>query len=299
MVNKVLERDRTDVLREIKSRYRPSFHENVSNSQLMEEFYRKAILVSGVVEKINKSKEPVMVVDIAGGRGRVVEILKELTHKEFNSVVVDRSREELGKDDWKLKVIVDMTHLPIADKKADVVFLLNSPSSVGVIKEHIVNTKPASRAEWEESKKVLVFLGFTSGAIDMVNVLEGVRILKNDGVFVEGMLYSKGGVNELKDILEGIQTTLKEKGINIGEVPLERDRFEIFELDAKVAKDWRKYGIEIGEPKFFVESYRKTGAKLDGWVGEVRKSLEYCLEQLSKTERFWKVIDEMEMSKKS
>jgi len=215
---------------------------------------------------------------------------------------LDGIKAELGKSDWKEKVILDMTHLPIADKKADVVWRLNPPSPIAGVKDYIVNLQPASHAEFKENRKVLVLLGFVSGAVDMLNVLEAVRVMKDDGVFVEGMPYREDSVNELTGILDGMRSALKKRGLDMGAAPLKQVKYEIFELDRRINEMWSKYGVELDlidhKPFFFVGSYSKNETKLDLWFNEAKKSLSSPLGQLSKIERFWEIIDDMGKSKK-
>lgn len=87
-----------DIIVEAQKVYPTSFHEKVSSSRQMEEFYKKAVELSGVVKLIESREDKVRVVDVAGGAGRIGETIKSLTNKEFEYVVVDISRKEMGGD---------------------------------------------------------------------------------------------------------------------------------------------------------------------------------------------------------
>jgi hypothetical protein len=233
-------------LRKMQSLYFTSFHETVSSSNLMDKFYERAILASGVIDLIEKSDKPITIVDVAGGRGRVGDILKKLLEergisKSFNYVVVDISQEELGKESGKHKIVGNITQVPLANKTADVVFLVNMPSPTAAIKIHMLKKTPGVNKGSGEDSKVYSLIDNASTAMFLLDVCEGVRVLKENGVMVGGTRYG------------GLRTDFG------GLAPLEADRFEVFRLDKGVKKLWKDYGLDVYGPEFFVETFIKKG----------------------------------------
>lgn len=300
-MEKVHEPTNEEVLGRIKSFCLTSFYENVASSPMMDRFYKVAIDLSKVMRRVETSEGPITIVDMGGGSGRIYDMMikdmKKGLKEKVNYIPVDISRGQLGIDGRKKRVVGDIMHLPLVDSSAHAVFLLNPPSSVGVIETYIERTKPASIAQMEENNRVHMFLQITSGEVDLLNVLEGARVLRDDGIFVEGMPFRKGQTNNVERILKGVRDSSMRNGVSIGPIPLEMKEHRIIELDPGVMSLWAKYGVDVDWEKFQIESYIKTGAKLDDWFKTVRKTLNFSLSGLSKTDRFWEIVEEMERAK--
>lgn len=289
-----------EVLGKIKSFCNASFYENVASSPMTDRFYKVAINLSKVLKRVENG-ESVTIVDTGGGGGKIYDMIakdvgKELL-KKVNYVSVDKSRVQLGTDKLKSRVVGDMMHLPLENSTAHAVFLLNPPSLTGVIEKYIARTKPASIMQIEEDNGVQVFLHITDGAFNMLNVLEGVRVMRDDGIMVGGLPFRKGELKDLETILKRTRNNLRRNGVNTGPIPIEIKESRIIELDWRVMSLWDKYGIDIDWPKFRLDSYVKTGAKLDDWFKNIGNTLNFGLGELAKTDRFWEIMDEMRKEK--
>jgi SAM-dependent methyltransferase len=299
---KLQEHSREEILGAIKNFRMDSFHEKVASKVSVEDFYVEAIRLSGIVDRINRSSKTLTLVDIGGGGGRIGEILDEyakkgIIKKEFNYVVVDLSRVELGKGNSESKLVGDMSNLHIRDSQADAVFLLNMPSTVGVITEYIKGLKPTDPVEAEKNKKVRALLEAANGNINFLNYLEAARILKEGGVLVWGRPTHEENRADLEEMFRRIQKGYRDKKIKIGGIPLRKIEKELVGLDKGVVNLWRYYGIDIDKPEFYLESARRTHEKVDTWMFYFNGSLGGFLNDLSEEERFWEIIDEMKKAK--
>jgi SAM-dependent methyltransferase len=302
MEKNLQESSNEEVLGKIKSFCNTSFYEKVASKVSVEDFYVEAIRLSGIVDKINRSSKTLTIVDIGGGGGRIGEILHEyakkgIIKKDFNYVVVDLSRVELGKGNSESKLVGDVTNLPIRDSQADVVFLLNMPSAVGVITRYIKDLKPTDPVEAEKNKKVRVLLEAADGNITFLNYLEAARILKEGGTLVWGRPTHEENKADLEEIFRRIQKELRNKKIKVGGIPLRKIEKELVGLDRGVVNLWRDYGIGMDKPEFYLESVRRTHEKVDTWMFYFNGSLGGFLNKLSEEERFWEIIDEMKKAK--
>jgi hypothetical protein len=278
MVHRISQPD--DILHEAQRLYPKKFHE-VSESSYMDDVYRKAALMCGIREHVKATEGQVNAADIAGGSGRQGRIIRSLVKEDAERVVihnVDISGGELRKGKGGEKIIGDAMHLPLADKSMDFVFMNNIPIPLSHVKNYVINMK-------DETGKKEVMLEMLELAIDSVyklNLLEGARVLKENGVMVfSGKHMGQNG--------ESIQRSL-------GDLPLKVDKFEVVELEEGVIPLWRKYGIDIEKPTFMVVSLKKTGD-----VGELtdfyRQMLFTSLEQLMRIGEFDDVMKEMRMAK--
>lgn len=291
---RLLEPEEDKVLARFQNFYPTEFNEKVSSSRLMDKFYRRAILASGVIELIEKNEKPITVVDIAGGRGRIGNMLEKLLEergisKNFNYIVVDLSRKELGKSDWKLKVRGDMSSVPVAH--ADTEFMLNSPNAIVGFYSHFSEKyckkfeKGSSVEAFKEMAKteefrIMVLLGHLTALTDKLNILEATKLLEKDGVLTVGG-FAKGRSAYPIDEMEG--------------VPLKALLADEFMLSGNVMKHWEDYsGSKLEDQPFFVAAYTKTGE-----VG--RELVEGCeglfkskFKELTGNKRFWETLEELE-----
>jgi len=291
---RLLEPEEDKVLARFQNFYPTEFNEKVSSSRLMDKFYRRAILVSGVIELIEKSEKPITIVDIAGGRGRIGSMLEKLLEergisKSFNYVVIDFSRKELGKSDWKLKVRGDMSSVPVAH--ADVVFMLNSPNAVvgfyscflkkyGKPFEKGLDIKAFEEMRKTEEFKVFMLLSHMTSQTDKLNILEATKLLKQDGVLTVGG-FAKGRSAYPIDEMEG--------------VPLKALLADEFMLSGNVMKHWEDYsGNVLGDQPFFAAAYTKTGEVGKELVEKCEGDFKCSFKELMKNRRFWETLDELE-----
>ena len=273
------EQERSPLI-EMQDLYFTSFHDKVSSSNIMYEFYSRAVLASGAIDLIKKSDKPITIVDVAGGRGVVGDVLRKLLEergisKSFNYVVVDISQGELGREGWKDRIVGNMAQFPLADKEADVVFLLNLLDPHSVIESHM-----QKKTLGEEDSRVYSLIDNIGKATFMLNLCEVIRVLKENGVFVEGGKYRGFDRTDFK-----------------GLIPVESDKFEVFRLDEGVKKLWSDYGAGIRRPEFFIETLIKRGEVDRKWIDEYEGILKYNLEELSKSSRFWEITEEMRAEK--
>ncbi|NYZ79385.1 hypothetical protein H0N99_04525 [Candidatus Micrarchaeota archaeon] len=301
---RLLEPEEGKVLARFQNFYPTSFHEKVSSSPLMDKFYEKAVSVSGLAEMINESKEPITIVDIAGGRGRLKDVVEKVAKKEFNYVVVDLSREQLGKSkDFhrldkegkgeKFRVIGDMSSVPVAG--ADAAVLLNSPNAVvgfyyrffakyGKSFEKGFSVKEFGKIRESEEFKIHVLLNAMMSSTDKLNILEATKLLKQDGVLVIGgfaRAISAYPVEEMRGI------------------PLEVRNVEKFKLNRDVMKLWSDYsGNAVENQPFFVAAFTKTGEVGEELIGECEKTFKDSFQSLIKSKRFWEILNELEKIEK-
>ena len=276
MVYKIAEPE--DILVHAQRLYPNSFHEKVSSNNLMKDLYRKAVFLSGINEVIEGGGEPV-IVDAAGGSGKLWDALGESKNKKFIYIRADISREELEKGGWKFKVIGDVTHMPIADKTADAVFMLNVPIPLSKVREYVEGMKAESENEKESKRRMLEALENAEDAIYKLNLLEGVRMLKENGVMVLGAAYHGHTMKDVQDVVKNLQ--------------LQLEKFDIMELDERIVPLWKDYGIEISKPKFALVSLRKTGDDARELVEQYEQMLHNSLQELSRVGGFEKVLRDM------
>jgi|GEM_PF-1939174 len=278
MVQKFAEEE--NILRRVQILYPDSFHEKVSSSKLMSKFYAKAVELSGAVELIENSAGSVTIVDICGGRGVVGDTIKSKTAREFNYVVVDISRKELGGERWKNRVMADMLHIPVGDRTADVVFSLNTPVPLAQVKEHAKVMKVNSLSEEIERGNVIRILSEAVDNICELNLLNAARILKNNGVLVVGNPFAGHGEEDARE--------------QVREIPMKLEKYERVKLSHRVISLWKEYGSEVDSPVFVLASFRRVEGDIRKRI-EFRKALlENNIQELEGNEFFKKVVDEME-----
>lgn len=265
-----------DVLLEAQKLYPKKFHE-VSESTYMDEVYRKAAALSGIREYVKSTKGDVNVADIAGGSGRQGRIIRSMLKDEAGRVVihnVDISREELSKSKGDERIVGEIMHLPFADRSMDFVFMNNIPIPISYVRNYVANMKD----EAGRKERMLEMLELAVDSVYKLDMLEGARVLKENGVMVVSGKY-------IKQTGESIQKSL-------GELPLKVNKFEVVELEEGIIPLWRKYGIEIEKPTFMVVSMKKVGD-----VGDLadfyQQMLRTSLEQLMRVEGFEDILKEM------
>ncbi|MEM3555428.1 MAG: class I SAM-dependent methyltransferase [Candidatus Micrarchaeia archaeon] len=272
-----------EIIVEAQERYPGSFYDKVSSSKYMDEFYKKAVEASGVVKLIESREDTVRVVDVAGGRGRVGEMIRKMTDKNFEYIVVDISRKEMGDDKDKVKIVGDMAHIPLKNSSADVVFFLNMPVPISLIKRKAETMTPGSLVEVEELWSIKMYLGNSIDAAFRSNMLEGLRVLKPDGVLVTGAKH----VGQSKEVAEEA----------FREFPLRVEKQEVVELDSKVIPLWRKYGLGLEDPKFVITTYRRVEGNVESLIEHEKERLERNLGKAMEMETFWKVMEEFRKEK--
>lgn len=269
-----------DILLEAQRIYPKKFHE-VSESTYMDDVYRKAALLSGIKEHVKGGKGEVNVADITGGSGRQGRIIRSLLKEDAGRVVVhnvDISREEMGRGKGDEKIVGELMHLPLADRSMDFVFMNNIPIPISYVRNYVARMR-------DESGRKGMMLEMLDVAVDSVyklDLLEGVRVLKENGVMVVSAKHTG-------QTAEGVQKAL-------GEVPLRVSGFDVVELEEGVIPLWRKYGIEIEKPTFMVVSMRKVGEG-EGLRELYEEVLHFSLQQLMRVEEFEDVMKEMRKNK--
>ncbi|NYZ76182.1 hypothetical protein H0N98_02940 [Candidatus Micrarchaeota archaeon] len=313
---RLLEPEEGKVLARFQNFYPTSFHEKVSKSSYMDKFYEKAVSVSGITNIINESEKPVTIVDIAGGRGRFKDAVEKVAEKKFNYVVVDLSREQLGKfEDLRMrdkekkgerfKVVGDMSSVPISG--ADAAVLLNTPNVIlgfysdfvekyiskykeffqkkydGLFEEE-VSKKVLERLRESEEGRISILLGAMMTSVDKLHILEAVKLLKENGVLIIGgfaQAISAYPIDEMKGI------------------PLKVRDVEEFRLNRNVMKLWRDYsGDDLENNTFFVASFTKTGEVAGDLIEGCEKIFKDSFHELLKSKRFWEVLNELEKIEK-
>jgi len=262
MVHKIAQPE--DILVKVQEFYPKQYHK-VSESGFMDELYRRSAIMSGVREYA-QSAEEVHILDVAAGRGRQGYFINKVVGKENSKKVVmheiDISKVELRKEG----IIGDMGHLPFANKSMDIVFMNNLPSLLSAVSSHVIRTKHDGATK----ERMLEMLEVATDAMYKLNLLEGVRVLKDGGVIMLGGKY----------IGQGIESIEK----NIEDLPLKVDKFEVLELERQVVPLWRNYGIDIEKPTFMLISLKKTGSGIEKLVELQQQLLHTSLEQLMRIE---------------
>lgn len=272
-----------EIIVEAQNRYPGSFYEKVSSSKYMDEFYKKAIELSDAVKLIENTNNPIRVVDVSGGRGRIGSMIKTMTNKEFEYIVVDISRKEMGEEKDKVRIVGDMAHIPLKDSSADVVFLLNMPIPISLLKRKAETMSPGNLAEVEELWGIRMHLGNAIDAAFRINMLESLRVLKPDGVLVTGAKH----VGQSKEVAEEA----------FGNFPARVEKQEVVELDMRVVPLWRKYGLGLEDPKFVITTFRRVEGDVGSLIEHEKERLERNLEKAMGIETFEKVIEEFRKEK--
>jgi hypothetical protein len=235
-----------DVVVNAQKFYPKEFHK-VAESSYMDDMYIKSALMSGVRGYVKASKDVVNIADIAGGSGRQGRIIKKLVGEDSEKVAVheiDISRAELGKGKGDDKIIGDAKHLPLSDNSMDFVFMNNVPLPLLQVRNYVISMK-------EDIGKKKVALKLLEKAIDAqysLFLLEGVRVLRENGVMMLG-------AKQVGQSSEGLQKS-------VGDLPLKIEKFEVVELEKGVVPLWRKYGVDIEEPRFGIAYLRKKGGDI-------------------------------------
>lgn len=264
MVQKLRQPD--DIIVEANSRYNEAhkhFHE-VAESTYMDSTYIKGAVISGIRERLKSFPEDIDVCDIPGGSGRQGHIIRSYVKEDASRVHiynVDMSREELGKDKKDIRIRGDVMHVPLEDGSMDVVFMNNIPIPLSELRRHAIQMK-----EYSGGKETMVeMLNVAVDAQYKLALLEGARVLKDNGVMVVSAKYTG-------QTAQGIQKVVED-------LPLKVEKFEIVDLENGVIPLWRKYGKDIERPNFTVTSFRKTGDTQE--AEDVYRQLLYTsLEQL-------------------
>lgn len=267
-----------DILVDAQKAYPSGFHK-VSSSHFMDEFYRKAIEMSGVVELIERSNRTITIVDVAGGRGRIGEMLKEITKREFNYIVVDLSKQEAGRGSWKDVIVGNTAHIPLADSSADAVFFLNMPVPTSMVERRVEKMKPSSIQEVEDRWVMADKLSKAGDALYNLNIFEGIRVLKSGGSLIVGGKYTG--------------QTRKDKEKWAERLPLIVDDIEKVELDSRVLLLWKDYGVDMNEPVFSMTSFTKSHGEIRKLVKRMEAERDRRLDELSKIKTFERILDEM------
>jgi hypothetical protein len=268
-----------DILLEAHRLYPKGFHE-VSDSGFMDEYYRRGAIISGIREYAKTAKEEVHVLDVAAGRGRQGYFVNKVGEENSKKVViheVDISRVELGKG--RERTIADIHHLPYADKSMNFVFMNNIPVPLSAVSSYVIRRK----GDYVIKERMLEMLELATDAIYKLNLLEGARVLKDDGVMVLGGKYIGQKIEEIQK--------------NIEDLPLKVDKFEVVELEEYVVPLWRNYGVDIDKPTFMLASLKKTGSDIQKLVDLYEQVLYTALEQLMRIEEFDGVMKEMRAKK--
>jgi len=269
-----------DVLREAQLLYPQKFKE-VSESGFMDEFYKKAARMPGVMEAVKSGGGKAVVFDVASGTGRVGNFIKFLSHMDFDYYCFEINEKQLGWEGWKKAVIGDISHLRAEDKAADVVFMLNVPIPISGIKNHLLEGGRLDHTK----KGMLEMLDLAIDAQYKLNLLEGARVLKDDGIIVVGGKY----VGQKQEGMQG----------NLADLPLRIKHFEVVDVDEDAVPAWRRYGIDIEKPTFLLYSLKKTGEVSKELVSFYEQVRYTALEQLIRIEGFDDIMEGMRKARKA
>lgn len=263
MVNKIAQPE--DILTTAQKFYPGNFRD-ISESGFMDNLYLKAPRMPGVKEAIENGKGQANVAEFASGTGRVGDATRKVTGTGFNYHCIDIDKGQFGKEDWKSRIIGSVENVPLANKTQDVVFMLNVPIPLSEVKNHLLK-----EGGLDDTKKGM--LEMLENAIDAqykLNLLEGARVLKDDGVMVVGGKY----MLQTEDRMQK----------NIEDLPLKITKLEVVDVDEKVIPLWRKYGIDIENPTFMLVSMKKTKGDMQEAVDFYEQVLYSSLEQLMRIE---------------
>lgn len=178
-----------------------------------------------------------------------------------------------------MRIVADMAHIPLRDSSADVVFLLNTPIPISIIKRKAERMVPGSLTEVEDLRAIRHYLGNAMDATCRLNMLESLRVLKPGGTLVTGAKYtgqSKEGAEEA-----------------FGEFPLVVDKHYVVELDRGVLALWRAYGISLNKPTFAIATFKRTEGAVEPLVEQEMERLNRNLGKLVEIETFGKVMEKL------
>jgi hypothetical protein len=284
MVNKIAQPE--DILMTAQKLYPGNFRD-ISESGFMDNLYLKAPRMPGVKEAIEKGNGQANVAEFASGTGRAGNAIRKVTGTEFNYYCIDIDRRQFGKEDWKSRITGRVENVPLADKTQDVVFMLNVPIPISEVKSRLLKEGSLDYTK----KRMLEMLENVIDAQYKLNLLEGVRVLKDDGVMVIGGKY----VLQTEDKMQK----------NIEDLPLKITKLEIVDVDENVIPLWRKYGIDIENPSFMLVSMKKTKGDIREAVDSYEQLLYSSLEQVMRIQgkeegksRIEEVFEEMKNESK-
>jgi len=118
-----------------------------------------------------------------------------------------------------------------------------------------------------------------------LNLLEGARVLKDDGIIVVGGKY----VGQKQEGMQG----------NLADLPLRIKHFEVVDVDEDAVPAWRRYGIDIEKPTFLLYSLKKTGEVSKELVSFYEQVRYTALEQLIRIEGFDDIMEGMRKARKA
>jgi SAM-dependent methyltransferase len=282
-----------DILREAQKYNLKDFHK-VSDAKESRAFYDTQTRNSGVVGLVEKGYD-VCICDVAGGRGEQGDSIREALGSKAHKVRIqqlDIDRKQLGKSRKKDRIRVDTMHLPVADKTYDVVFMNNVMIPLRDVESYVADKKVKDDGD----KKMLEMLHLAVSSIFTLNMLEAIRVLKDDGAIVFGVMYDRAGKKSLnRELLE------KE----IEGLPLKIEKFQIKKYDEGLVPIWRNYGSDLEKPKFVHIVLRKTGSGIDELVALQEQMLDFSLGQLVRVggrqenkSMIEEVLEEMKKAKK-
>jgi len=322
---RLLEPEKGEVLARMQAFYPTLFYEKVASSKLMDEFYDSVVKVAGIATMIRESKEPIVIVDIAGGR-RFKDAIEKVAKKGFVYASVDISREQLGGGEGpgkesgrvgvlrdilhlnriergeKSRIVGDMSNLPISN--ADVAALLNPPNAAFGFSFYF-NKRYFGKYE--------KYLGLERSFFEKeVTEKETARIENLDEYKIYGLLIGICNSIDRLNILEAARV-IRKNGVlatgsfvqpisgytdhhMIGEmkVPLMLKRYEEFNLDPKVLANWKEYGSDFERSHFFAGAYIKTGEIMEEVFKECVRTFQSNFDELLGIKKFWKILRDME-----
>jgi len=286
MVLKIEQPD--DIIRIAQERYmKGTDFRRVSDSREMREFYDKQTELSGVKGLVESGGE-VRIGDIAGGSGRQGDSVRRILGDKADSVkidVFDISVEAMKGLRGQNRIVSETMHLKAADGTYDILFMNNVPVPLSSLEGYVRRMK-----ELEDKRDhMLEMLNLAVDSVVKLNLLEAVRVLKDDGVIVLGVDYGEPRGKPLsRESLEKI----------VKDLPLKVEEFQIRKYDEKLVPMWRNYGSDIGKPKFVHAVLRKTGSDISELVALDEQMLEFSLRQFMRIEGFDKALEEMAKAKK-
>lgn len=255
-----------DMLLEAQKLYLKDFH-RVSSSKEMNAYYEKHADFS-YAEELVKSGKPVVIVVVASGRGKEGDAFKKRFGDNANVYNFDISRKELGKDHEKNRAMAETMHLPVADKTADIVSMSHIPIPLSSVVRYVAGMN----AEGIENAKIMM-LEMLSNATDSIyklNLLEAVRVLKDNGVIRFGVMQDRQTRKSLEKSIEGL--------------PLKLEEFKIERHDEKLVPIWRNYGSDVDKPISAHAVLRKTRSDIGEIVALYEQLLYFSLEQVMRIE---------------